>query len=288
MTHHSTVPHPWRSSLLAAAPGALTIAALGARSLGVGHAMQPLLVVLAAAIAVYFVAGVHRARRAPTWALAGIGLALSVLFAAAWDRWFAPPAQPFAPPAGRALLSALLPGIGLAGYAGLLWATYQRAQSEGPAAALLLSAPVTLLAFAIMDPTYGFFLYLDSRAVAAGVEALALAPALVALPVWVLRAGSWRSQTWGLLGLSALSLGLMALAPLITAAARAEQGVLNAPPLSAAILYIVPVRTAIAAFFWALLALAVALTLRAGREWRKTLNIGLTPESPKSRVRSLL
>lgn len=288
MAHHSTIPHRWPICLLAAAPGALTVAGHAARSLGAGRPVQIVVLLLALLLAAVFAAAIVRARQVPTWALAGTGVALPLLFGAAWARWFAPPAQSFAPPAGQAFVSALLPGIGLAGYAGLLWITYRRAQSEGPAAALLLAGPLTLLAFAIMDPTYALNWYVDNRLLAAGLEALALTPALLLLPVWVLRAGSWRGQSWSLLGMSALSLALMALIPLITAAVRTEQGALNAPPLTEAVLYLIPVRAAFAAFFWALLAVAVALTLRAGREWRKIPNIDLTPENPKSRVRSLL
>ncbi len=268
MTQDDAPPRPWRICLLAAAPGALYLSWIIAQTLNAGRFVQASILLPAAALAILYLAHIVRAHRLPVWALTGIGLAFPALLGASWDLLFPAPAVAMEPPAARQLAAALLPGIWLTLYAGLLWIAYRRAPTEGPAAALLLVGPVTLLAHTIMDPTYGFFIYvdslsLDSRALAAAAEALILLPALIFLPLWVLRAPSRRAQTWRLLAMSALSLELMALTPLITAVARAQHNVLNAPPLSEAIPYTLLTGTTFAAFFWGLLALVVGLTLRA-------------------------
>ena len=266
MVHRSAAPQPWPDCLLAVAPGLLYVIATGAQIIGAGREYRPFLFLLATVVAIAFAAGILRAGRLPTWALAGIGLTVPALFAAGWGLAFPAPSQSPQPPPDLELANALLPAVLLFIYAALLWAAMRRARAVGPAAALLLVGPVTLLAFAVMDPTYGFFLYVESLFMAAALEAFILLPALVLLPICILRAGSQRGQARCLLALSALSLELMALAPLVTAVARVQQGVLNAPPLAEAVPYTLLVGTAFAVFFWGLLALTVLLTLRIGKQ----------------------
>lgn len=253
MEGQPAVAYPAPIALLAAAPGALYLVAVAARALAAGPAAQYVLLLLVTLVALAFVAGIVRSARLPTWTLPGIGLALPVLLAAVWDILL-----PL--PAGRQIANILLPGLGLLAYALAAYAACRRPHAEGPAAALLLVPPLALLAFTIMDPTYGFNLYFDNRLLAPGFETLTLLPALVLLPASVLRARSRRAQARRLLTLSALSFELMALTPLLTAVARVQQNVLNAPPLATAVTHILLVRTTFAAFFWLLLALVVLLT----------------------------
>ncbi len=268
MEKHDIQPQPWGAVILGILPGILIV---GGQFTGTTTSANwklltwILIIILIVALSGYLIENLRK-KTALIWTFPGISISFAMLLPLAFNLVTEMlPTQANGMPVGYPVINTITSLFGLSLFIASIVIGARLARQYQSAAVLLVSGWIALVAYGLMDPTYGFFIWFDDRLFTALIDAAAQIPFLILLPIWVLRARSEEGRRKGLLSMSALSLGLMVIIPIASDVAMWEQGISGAQPLYQAIPRTLMVGTLFACIFWGILFGIMFLYGRVGR-----------------------
>lgn len=268
MQDHKIQPQTWGEVSLGVLPGSLIVVGQFTSTITSASWILQTWAVLITSILIlsgYLIVNLRR-KTALIWTFPGISISIAMLLPAAFNLITAAlPTQANGMPVGYQIINTITSLLGLSLFIVSIVIGAYLARRYQSVATLLVSGWIALVAYALMDPTYGFFIWFEDRLFTAVMDAVSLIPFLILLPIWVLRARSEEERRKGFLSMSALSLVLMILIPILRDVVMWEHGVSGAQPLYQSIPHTIMWGTLSASIFWGILLGIILLYNRVGR-----------------------
>jgi hypothetical protein len=256
MQDYKIQPQPWWVVALGILPGILIVVGqFTSTIISASWVLQTWAVLITTILSLsgYFIVNLHK-KTTLIWTFPGISISIAMLLPAAFNLITAAlPTQATGMLVGYQIINTITSLLGLSLFIASIVIGAYLARRYQSVSALLASGWIALGAYGFMDPTYGFFIWFENRLFPAMMDAICLIPFLILLPIWVLRARSEEERRKGFLSMSALSLVLMILIPIMRDVAMWEREVSGAQPLHISIPRTLMWGTLYASIFWGIL-----------------------------------